>query len=431
MVINGLKEKTTNIPLYLAIIVPFFCGFGKMASAIVCLLELLILLFYLPQKKFWWLAPIFYIYYTQLKIGSLTFFNVYIMLAALKMFFIDKNFVFYKSSTWCILILIIYAAIVLALQDTLWTGALLLIQSLISFFSLQKISRDEDTVSKLKFVLVAMCLSAALYGLFFRNIKGSYETVEGLVQYTGRYSGTMSDPNYMAFFYSLSYCTVLFARFKFFAIKWVLAGLLFLCIALTGSITAILNYAVVLIAYIFFAREEKSSQKRIGVIIITIFSVCFLLYLFSDLDNIPILNMYKERLLEKINDLISGDIDGVTTGRTEYSGLYVEYLFQQDVFRILFGGYQLNAMGLIGEAADKISYAAHNSYVDVLMTCGVVGLVVFVAAFITRLIKIFNDWQKGRNVNDISRLIYIIIALIYMGGLSVFPGVNYMFFLLL
>ena len=126
-----------------------------------------------------------------------------------------------------------------------------------------------------------------------------------------------------------------------------------------------------------------------------------------------------------------GDMAGVTTGRTELSEKYIKYLMEQNVFRIMFGGYQLNAMGLIGEAFDTIRWGAHNSYVDVLMTSGVVGLMFFVGAIINKGVKYLKEWSYTKNTSQIEGFVYVIIVAFFLAGLSVFPSPNYMFFIML
>jgi O-antigen ligase len=409
---------------------PIFCGFGDIAATIVALIEFCILLYYINTVRFWTLLPVFYIYYSQLKIFGFVFFNIYIALSAFKLLVLDR-FKLKNSFIYGVLALVIYAGFVLIANDEIWAGFLFLIQSVVSLFVLLHIKQDEYIYRELKAVLVAISISAMLYGVFFQNIKGSYDEVDSLIQYSGRYAGTMSDPNYMAFFYCLSFATVVFAEFKYSLLKWLLAIILFVAIAITGSITALLTYAVVLLLYVLFAKERSIARKAFGVGLIIFGVALFIWYLQTDLESIPILNMFKGRLLEKIQYWIADDLDAFTTGRTEYSQRYIDYLFQQNIFRILFGGYQLNALGLSGAAFESIKFAAHNTYVDVLMTSGVAGIVLFVAILLKNIVEKVTAWRMDRGSGKLSDIVYSVISIVFIAGLSVFPGVNYMFFLFL
>lgn len=426
----SVKKQKIEIPFILAFILPIFCGFGGFATNIVSVAELLILLYYLKSSKFWIISPVFYIYYAQLEILGETFFNFFIFLAAIKLIFIDKNFKVKGGLVWAILAMMWYAGIVLMVHTSLWAGTLFLIQITVSFIALNRIQQDEEVYRRLKIALVVICVSAALYGLLFRNIKTNQIIEDVGFESSGRYSGTMSDPNYMSFFYCLSFVTVLFHAFKKFRTKWILAILLLFAVLITGSITGLLVCLCSLLLYIFTAKEISKIQKQRSVLLICLGILLFVLYVAVDISWLPQLGI-KERILDKLEYLSAGDIDNLTTGRTEYSQLYVDYLFNQNIFRILFGGYQLNAMGLIGEAAQSIIFAAHNTYIDVLMTCGVLGLVVFLAFLVFNLLQKISYWKASPSAERLSDIAYAIIGIIYIWGLSIFPGSSYMFFLFL
>ena len=276
---QGIKEKKTLINMkdmafYWAIILPIFCGLGDIAATIVSLLELCVLFYYIKSSRFWALSPIFYIYYSQLKIAGVVFFNIYLGLAALKLIIFDK-FTIKKNIILGVFALVLYSGFVLMSHDELWGGILYLMQSIISLYSLIKIKEDKEAYQEFKGVLVAICISAMLYGIFFQNIKGVYDETEGIIKYSGRYSGTKSDPNYMAFFYCLSFVIVLFKDFNYKILKWLLAAILFIAIAISGSITALAVYMVALLLYVLLAKEDNVYQKALGVGLIILATILF------------------------------------------------------------------------------------------------------------------------------------------------------------
>ena len=423
-----LQKRGEDILFYLAIVLPIFCGIGNIATTIVSVLELLILLYYIKSSKFWMLSPIFYIYYSQLKISTAVFFNVYIFLALFKLVFFSR-FNIKNKVIIGLFVIVAYAGLVLMSNIGIWTGVLFLIQSVVSLLSLIQIKSNNEIHKGFKEVLVAICVSAMLYGIIFQNIKGTYSEADGLIKYSGRYSGTKADPNYMSFYYCLSLVVVLFREYKHNIFKWILASIFFVAIAISGSVTAFFIYAITLILYILLAQEKRFYQKLFGVCLIVAAVIFFVYYIKNDLTNLSFLNLLKGRLLEKIKFWLADDLDAFTTGRTEYSKLYLEFFFKQNVFRILFGGYQINSMGLVGEAANAIRYASHNSYVDVIMTAGLIGLVAFITLLLCNLRGKIKKYLQDKNAENISNIIMSLVSIVFIFSISAVPGVEYMFFL--
>lgn len=422
---RGYTDKTV---FYLAIILPLFSGFGNAANTLVSFMELCILLYYIKSYRFYSLLPVFYIYYSQLKVLNIVFFNIYIVLAIMKFLLFERRSK-KNSVVLGLLVLIIYAGIVLFMHDEIAATVLFFWESIVSLMILMRVKDDKQAYNELKWVLVAISISAMLYGVLFRNFIGAENVTNSGEFSSGRYMGTKGDPNYMALYYCLSFAVVLFASFKYNLVKWMLAIVLFAGIALTGSITALFVYAITVLLYILFAKESNITKKFIGVCGVIIAVTLFIGYIQSDSDNIPILNVFKVRLLEKVKYWLADDLSGLTTGRTELSQLYIDYLFKQNIFRILFGGYQLNALALKEEIFKVIGQAAHNTYVDVMLTCGVVGLVLFVMLLVKNIKNKVEKWRYNKTRENMSDIAMSVVLMLFMFGLSLFPSTEYMFFL--
>lgn len=429
-----IKDRKNNIPIYIALILPVFTGLGTNVANVVSLIELVLLLYYFDSDKFWFFTPIFCLYHSQLLLVGerLELFTLFSAVCILRMFWYEKRL---KRSgmknKMVFFILMLYSCFVMMAWGEMWLGIQSILKTIAVSYAVYCIHRNKNLCENLKRVIVFMSISAAIYGVIFENIKGKYEEQDTLVQYGVRYSGTTSDPNYMAFYYCIAFCFLLFMKMEHQWLKRFVLFALFVAMTLTGSLTGLLTIVLVMILYVLLAKESKWISKVLTTLLICALTVFFIWYIFSGTTEVEILDLYRTRILQKIDFMNQGDMAGVTTGRTELSEKYIKYLMEQNVFRIMFGGYQLNAMGLIGEAFDTIRWGAHNSYVDVLMTSGVVGLMFFVGAIINKGVKYLKEWSYTKNTSQIEGFVYVIIVAFFLAGLSVFPSPNYMFFIML
>jgi len=430
----NIIDRKSNIPIYIAMILPIFTGLGSGIANIIALIEFVIALYYFSSDKFWLITPIVCLYQSQLVLVGerIEFFLVFGLLSLVRLVLREKTLKKSGIRNKIIFVyLMIYASIVMMLWGEMFEGLKLLFQTITMFYAAYCIHNNEELFISLKKVVIFMSISAALYGVLFVNIKGQYEEQSTIVQYGARYSGTTGDPNYMAFFYCIAFCFLIFMQIKHQWIKRLIMLILFIAMALTGSLTGLLTFAVIMLLYLLFAKEVKLRNKVITSVLVIAVAVFFVWYIFSDRTGIEVLNLYRERILEKMVYANQGDLGGLTTGRTELSGKYIKYLFEQNIFRILFGGYQLNAMGLMGEAAKLVKWGAHNSYVDVLMTSGIIGFICFVCAFLAKAIKHFREWHYTKDTTKIEGFVYCVVVAFFIMGLSIFPASNYMFFIML
>ncbi len=428
----NIKDNKSNFLLYLAFFLPILSGNGTTVANLISLIELIILLYYFNSDKFWVLMPIYYIYYTPLiLIGSgIALYTVVSFIIIFKMFFFERYIkITGNKDIIVLLMLLLFSAVVLCFWTDIWSGFILAIQSLGMFYSVIKIRSNPRIKEDFKTSFILLTLSGSLYGIINQNIKGIYEEQITLIQYGGRYSGTTSDPNYMAFFYCISFCFLLFRKTKKTWLKRMGLVLLFFSTALTGSLTALITIVITAVLYIIFAKEYNWKTKMINVSLIFLATIGFIWFVFNPNIEIDFLDLYRLRILEKLQFIDVGNISDLTTGRTEYSGEYIKYLFDQNIMRILFGGYQLNSSALMGEAFETIHFAAHNSYIDILMTNGLCGLIIIIISMIGKLIKHIKKWWLNKDLEELSNAIYLLIVAVFMMGLSMFPSPVYMFFL--
>lgn len=430
---EGINDNKSNLLIWIAMILPIFTGLGGTIQMVISIIELIILLYYFDSDKYWLLTPIIYVYYSQLLLygDGIALFTVYTFITIFRMIYFDRYLDKKKitSDMTILFVLFLFASFVMLVWGGLWPGFLLGTQSIALFYTLFSIRNNPVIKKWFKINFILMVLSATVYGIAFINIKGSYMEQVTLIQYGGRYSGTTSDPNYMAFYYCIAFAFLLFMPIVHGWIKRVGVLLLFLSIALTGSLTALGTVVVIIILYIFVGIECSTGQKILNVFFIIVAVASFITVMMNHSIDIPIFYVFRERLNERLGFLEAGNYFDATSGRTDYSMRYIEYLWNQNILRILFGGYQLNSMGLLGKAFEEIKFAAHNSYVDVLMTNGILGFMLLICAMISKIYHCASKWLRTRDIETIADIVTVIIVGVFMLGLSMYPSPTYMVFL--
>ena len=180
-----------------------------------------------------------------------------------------------------------------------------------------------------------------------------------------------------------------------------------------------------------FNKEDSRAVKSISIFLTISLVAFFIYYLTTDKIAIRILSLYKNRILERILYYSRGNgANKITSGRTRLQMAYIQYFFSRNPLRILFGGYQINTQGLDGEPINLILDAPHNTYIDIMMTCGLFGLVLFIYAIMRNLRRYWVLWRNGDDAS-LTSLIHTCATALFMFGLSVFPGTNYMYFLMI
>ena len=422
-----------NILVAIAIVIPLFCGISMRMANIVSFTELFIILLLYNRDEFWITTPVYFIFYSQLLLvgASLSLFNVYCIICVFRLFREVRYIRIRENLSKIILyLLMLYAAIVCAFWRSVWEGFILALQGTavlsISLFFREKV----HLMNPVRKVFVLCCINAGIYGVLFKNIVGDYQATAGLIEYNVRYSGTASDPNYMAFFYCLGICYLLFMK----GVKpWLVGGgcaALLVATALTGSLTALITIAAIFSLRVVFSTSGNKRTRILCSVLIVTLIICFVWYLFTDAINIPILNTYKSRILERLDYIHTGkSLSAITSGRTSIQEHYMNFYTQDNILRNLFGGYQINTQGIDSCLLMETNDAPHNTYIDVLMTCGFIGLVMFVMCFVMNICKCWKKWKNG-DPDGMIGMICTFSTVIFIAGLSVFPAANYMYFLM-
>ena len=152
---------------------------------------------------------------------------------------------------------------------------------------------------------------------------------------------------------------------------------------LAGMITVIVLYTKDFFRFVFYLVLKKRLAKVmaifIGVLIITIFSVVY------------IVNTYPELLsIERLMRFQSGDIDSITSNRATIWTNYFK-IFEFDHHAIF--GHGLWSSAFIYEEYYGIVKPPHNTFISVFFELGIVGLIIYLCFFIALGIHTFK--QRG------------------------------------
>lgn len=230
-----------------------------------------------------------------------------------------------------------------------------------------------------------------------------------------RFSGLMRDPNYFSVLALLliSSSTVVFKDWRKYVFIVICASITFITVSKMFVLVLAL-YLLSLIVYTIFIKKENRGNIFVN-------SLLLLSILFSVVLILMLTGVWKEA----INKLIirlgltpggSIDIDTITTGRTYLWRTYLSRLFSnfQNAFLGRSMGY-LNYYQISYGSADVTVFAAHNTYLDLILSFGFFGLIIYATIWV----MIIREARPMRaNYYTISTLVTFMIMIFALSYLS-------------
>ncbi len=224
--------------------------------------------------------------------------------------------------------------------------------------------------------LASMCIKGFVLGLLMSSVFALFgDSVSALDSYTSqigigvdsymtyRFSGLNSDPNY----YSINVITALigliflYCRKQIGNIFWVIFAALSALGLLTYSKSFILMYIITIIIFIVVMARSHNTRALVLSVIMLIAAAAFYIY------RNPV------SLMIIINRLHSaGSLSVLTTGRTELWIEYMQFLWARPAY-FIFG---------TGIGAGLLTLSAHNWYIEALYYFGMIGSILYFAAYI-------------------------------------------------
>ena len=291
------------------------------------------------------------------------------------------------------------------------------------------LNNKKNVVIFFKYYVFA-CIASFITGIFTGNVMRYNELIDASEQFLTltRWMGTFNDPNYMGFFFSVGFFAVVTLEIFTKRNKIILAITLLIMIVSTMSTTAILG--IILIFFVYILLRYKISLKTIVLFLTSISLAVFIFNYGLNNPNATILNTFSQRINQKFIALETNDIKTATTNRTDLARNHLEYFFSQNMSKQLFGGNVINAVAI--EKNNQLNEnLAHNEYVDLLLNIGIVGTVIVVGIWLSKLKRDLSIYFKYNDLLSLSMFIIRMVFLYYCFGLTIFMDIRFFLFYLI
>ena len=423
-----LKINYKRILLSMIYFISAFTGLISMNIVAGIIFVIMIILFF--SEEFYLIFPIVLFYHSifVIPIINLSLFSTYLVLCLLKIMTSSKISSSKKNIT---ILIIIMLYITLAYSSYDLKNAIILIINFIAVFCYVSkfLNNKKNVVIFFKYYVFA-CIASFITGIFTGNVMRYNELIDASEQFLTltRWMGTFNDPNYMGFFFSIGFFAVVTLEIFTKRNKIILAITLLIMIVSTMSTTAILG--IILIFFVYILLRYKISLKTIVLFLTSISLAVFIFNYGLNNPNATILNTFSQRINQKFIALETNDIKTATTNRTDLARNHLEYFFSQNMSKQLFGGNVINAVAI--EKNNQLNEnLAHNEYVDLLLNIGIVGTVIVVGIWLSKLKRDLSIYFKYNDSLSLSMFIIRMVFLYYCFGLTIFMDIRFFLFYLI
>lgn len=260
--------------------------------------------------------------------------------------------------------LLLIGAMALVLNRS-FTGISICLYFFIAVFIYSTYAGDSELCDKFwekcLFIIMISTAICIIYG--FRAHTGFDRWIRGMGYVTQLY-GTMGTSRFglyltLSLLYPLYYVNNTI-------IKMTLSVLIAISILGTVSMTALFLLIFVLGYYVL--TTGRMSVKKARIIIVAAMAVVLIIIFWEQIGNIEALRPMIIRTNLVISQFKAGDLNTATSGRVSMSDVYVDRFESYSLFNKLFGGASLSAAE---------SGYSHNSYLDMLNYCGIIGALLF------------------------------------------------------
>ncbi len=283
--------------------------------------------------------------------------------------------------------------------------------------------RDPELLKKFMISLMIAALGACMYGVVNPGALHSNSSEIG-VGAGARFTGVLSDPNYMGLILVLGVIGAQLLPRRMFVVRVLCSLILLVFIIETGSLTAL--FALVLGAALFLA----SSRGQAGTVRFSVVAIFVLMAstswgaISAWLTSSSALGFLANRVADEGVRLGEDDYLSVGSGRVEIAQEYLSYFWSQDVYGLVFGGNLVGAYGVGDSVAKELGSAAmpHNFQIELLMTVGILGwMTVTLAAVMAFVGTVSLMWRTQDGAYRMLAITKAVLFL-YSFSLSMFPS---------
>lgn len=408
-----------SIPLLVAL---YLCaiGSGFVSQTILsfAILAIVCLLFF--SDGLYYALPIMIFYYSVFGVVfGISIFRIYTILVLVR-FILKEHRVNRSFAIIPVLIYTLYCMLVLSAYNV--QRAIFVVVSILCLLVvLSYISNDQDRARSFFSLYTIAALCSFVTGLVQGNSMAYSEMMVGGYTEMNRFMATFEDPNYMGFFFTIAiFATVSLQLFPK-VIRAIVVITLSIMILSSLSMTAIIGNLILWVVYLLFG---KKINIKTGLILLAVILVVSYLLSSGILDSIPFMQTLEGRIEYKILEWRAGNVNAVTTGRTNHVKDHMDYFQSQSILRQLFGGNFTTPYGT--DLPGQQSTVAHNEYVDELLNVGIIGEIFIVGYLIyNTIVCLKNYFQSGENL-DLMKVIMKFIWFYYAITLTVFLDYRFM-----
>lgn len=274
------------------------------------------------------------------------------------------------------------------------------------------IENDELFINRLTFSFSVICVLISLHAAITGGVVyNEFDATKAYYIRKGLLGVGIGDPNYSSILICIGLVsTVLNKRFHL-LYKLIAVFILLKALTITLSTSGIIAITVAVILILLINNNIPKKIKYITVAFFVLLIVISFYNSFPDPVKIPSVDKYIERILSKVDALMSGNWNTLTSKRSSISDTYWKYIEKEDLLHFLFGFNSLTC------ASD---YVPHNTYIDFILQFGIIGS----ALYLYVLIKKFKNVIIEKS-NLLYRKVVItlkVVFLLYMAALSIYQG---------
>ncbi len=289
-------------------------------------------------------------------------------------------------------------------------------------YTKKKLLSEGKLLRQFFMIFVLTAVVSYFNGLFSKNIYDTVLILGGHASNVARTMGTFNDPNYMGLFYSVAVFSMVSLELFDKKVRAILVCALYVMIATTLSITAIIGN--ILFWTIYLLVTKKINIKTL-ITVLLVAAVCVGLYSYGlKHTNIPYLSDLSARISDKLQN--ADNMNSLTTGRSGHAENHWNYYCEQNFLRMLMGGNCVNSLA-IDPAIDTI--VAHNEYVDLLLNVGFIGTFILVLYLGKRLVQEYFDYRyDNTNKNALCVFMIKVVYAFYAATLTMFMENRFLLF---
>lgn len=426
---SPFTENNKKLPFYSSrlLLIILLCALltGLLPQALLSCIVLACCLLLFGTKQIYLAFPVMLFYYAPLgQLAGMSVYRYFTIIFLLIALAEAKNLKIRKSHILPFFIFAVYCLVVLS-PDSIRRAVFACLDVFCVLILIQHYLKKPENLRRFFALFVLVALLAFVTGLITGGTLESWISADGKPIKMIRYLATFEDPNYMGFFFTIAAFALLTLKLFHPKLRAVLIITLYAMMLSTLSITMIVVNAILWPIYIVLT---KKLNLKIFIIFLVILAILIGLYFVGvNFPNTPVLGALSLRIQDKLDSLISDNLNEVTTGRTNLTLRHWEYFKSQSFLKMLVG---MNASSPLKVSSD-LSSVAHNEFVDLLLNIGILGTFVYLSFFLHRLALSVKEYRKEKNTTSLCIAMFKCIWLLYGMTLTMFGDFRFFFFFFL